>query len=258
MPTFVLDPMNAGFTLTLYNASEVPITGVETFLNSSPRAVELFHDRDEMARWIVSRLKLGRYELPLLFMHNFETIGGYNGGDWAHILSKILSHTSLTNNTRFLIKNSPHACSFMTTYTGIKIIETYYPVHRWLFSIYEKYKHMTPQFIMTYTAILKVITMYQIPKYKCMEVLKEILSRTTHSVAIEMDETRKNLMIDIHSTLWKDVIEYYFKHCVDTKEELVMTCQKLSRAVFYKKLEKEICSARDGWTAPSPQPVQNF
>ncbi len=163
--------MSAAFTLTLNNSTEVSATRIYEFFQQSARAVELFQNRDEMSSWIVNRLKLGRYDHPLLFMHHFDDIGKYADGDWVYILSKILSHAALTVNIEFLIKRSVRACTFLTTPPGAKLIFQHYPVHRWLFDVYERHKYLSPQGLLTYTPIVKVITTYQVPTHKCMELI---------------------------------------------------------------------------------------
>ncbi len=89
----------------------------------------------------------------------------------------------------------------------------------------------------------------------------EILARTTHAVSLEVDEEPKQIALEAHSDLWRDIITYYIKHGVSSKEELETACKKLEKAVFYEKLKSDICRAQTLWAPPfisEPHPVQNF
>lgn len=240
------------FALTLQNATEVPAEVVSDFLRDSPKAIQLFRDRDAMADWIVSRIKIGRYVHPLVFMNHFASAGQYTDKDCIYILSKIFSHSSLSTNIQFLITSSKPACTFLTSSAGIPLIVKYYYIHRWLFEVYSKNRYLSAQNIVTYKAIVEVITKYCVPRHKCLELLKEILSRTTHEATKEPKSA--DYCPGMYDSLWKDVITYYIGRCIDTREELESACKKLERSTVYTVLENEICSAKERWVPPSSSP----
>jgi len=246
--------MSITFALTLQTMTEVPVAGVAYFLLSSPRAPEVFRNRQEVASWILERITRGYYGHSLLVIHHLEDIGKYDASDISFIFKTILSHAGLSANIQLLINQSFRARAFLTTVDGLKLIYEHYPTHRWLFEIYEQNKHLTPQDLVTYTSIVNVIKAYNVPGDKCVPLLKEILATTTRAASTAATASEKQCIVETHSELWRTIVVYYIEHCTPTREELEICCEKLKKSVFWMALKDDICRARANWLPP-PTPT---